>query len=440
MGDLMIVSLFIFLGCLLLAALTQRWWKSYLNPVTWGVLAWMPALVMLGWAPMFVSPIYIHQNRPLSFLVFVAMGLGFASFWAGCALVKTLSAPDAFQLRREPPSLPSNLMRLFAVFALGLGIFIYAYLNSGLTEIAEMDTRQVAESRLAFHVGPISFLVLFMDIAAIGFYTRFLQTRRWLNIIPLIVALLAYGATLQKSPVIWILIAGIFISALHPRAFYELFLRRLHTVVGLGLAAVLTAVGLAATNTARGITAVPLTTASSPFLEQFYIYSGATAIKNLSVTLEGYLPADGPTFGAFIIRPLLWNFVDRDIFVSGRYFEGVNTATYLNFGWIDFRWAGFVITPLIIGVLVMLFIRFALSGSLVGLVSGAIAARVVVFSSSTDVMFEATTWYTLVLAFVADYITKFHGPARSRALLTPAERIPAPAALARPADERSPSI
>ena len=436
----MIAALFTLLGCLFLAALTQRWWRSYLNPVTLGVLSWTPGLVMLNFPPLFISPIYIHQNRELSYLVYIAMGLGFLSFWAGCAVAKAFSRRDAFEIRPERLRLRVVDLRMLVLFTIGLVIFIYAYLNSGLLDIAYMDQRQVAESRLALHIGPISFLMLLMDIAAVGFYARFLQTGRWLYALPILIALAAYGATLQKSPIVWILTAGVFVSALHPRAFYDLLLRRAVTQLGLALLAVGSIALLAATNTARGITAAALTSAPSPLIEQLYIYTGATAIKNLSVTLEGYLPSDGPTYGAYIIRPLLWNFVDRDMFASGRYFEGVNAATYLNNAWIDFRWAGFVITPFLTGVFVMLFIRFALTGSLAGLVFGAIAARAVVFTNGTDVIFETVTWYTLVLALIASYVSRPHTPAPVAPVPLSAPRgSPAMAPRPGPVGERSPT-
>ena len=437
----MIGAFFTVLGCIFLAVLTQRWWKSYLNPVTLGVLAWTPALIMIHFPPLFVSPIYIHQNRDLSFLVYIAMGLGFLGFWAGCAFAKAFSKPDAFEVQAERLRFRVDPVRLLILFGIGLAIFLYSYLNSGLLDLAYMDQQQVAESRLALHIGPLSFVMLLMDIAAVGFYARFLQTGRWLYAMPILIALLAYGATLQKSPIVWILTAGVFVSALHPHAFYELVLRRAITQLGLAVVAAGSIAGLAATNTARGITAATLTTAPSPFIEQLYIYTGATAIKNLSVTLEGYLPSDGPTFGAYIIRPLLWNFVDRDMFASGRYFEGVNAATYLNTAWIDFRWAGFVITPFLTGVLVMLFIRFALSGSLAGLIFGAIAARAVVFTIGTDVIFETVTWYTLILALLASYVSKSHRPIAAPGASAPATPgISRPmAAPPRPPEERSPA-
>src|SRR5438045_827775 len=54
--------------------LSLLWWRSYLNPVALGVLSWTPGLVMMNWPQYFLSPLYIHQNREFSILVWYAMG------------------------------------------------------------------------------------------------------------------------------------------------------------------------------------------------------------------------------------------------------------------------------------------------------------------------------------------------------------------------------
>lgn len=397
------------LVCLVLARLAWRWWPNYLNPVVIGIFAWIPALVMINFPQFFVAAIYIHQNRPFSWLVYLAMAMAFLGFWAGCATVKALTPRRALEGDVSKRTLTIDPLRLLALYLLGAGIFIYGYLTSGLIDMAYMDEKQVAESRIALHLGPISFLNLLMDIGAIGFFALFLQRKKWIYALPLLFALLLYSGTLQKSAIVWMLTAAIFVSALFPRAFYELLLRRAITQIFLVFLAVGSLIVLALTNTARGITASTLTMASSPLLEQFYIYSGATAIKNLSVTIEGYLPSEGPTLGAYLIRAILWNFVDRDIFDSGRYFEGVNAATYLNNAWIDFRWAGFFIIPFLTGAAVMLYLRFAMTGRLVGLLFGAVAMRAVIFSIGTDIIFEPVTWYMLILALAADLIVQQRG-------------------------------
>lgn len=418
-----LISIGTVIFCLLLARLAWRWWPNYLNPVVIGIFAWIPALVMINFPQFFVSPIYIHQNRPFSWLVYLAMAIAFLGFWSGCATVKALSGRRSLERDVSKRPLTIDPLRLLALYLIGVGIFIYGYLTSGLLNMAYMNEQQVAESRVALHMGPISFLNLLMDIAAIGFFALFLQRRKWIFALPLLFALILYSGTLQKSAIVWMLTAAIFVSALYPRAFYEMLLRRAVTQVLLVLMAVGSLVVLALTNTARGITASTLTMASSPFIEQFYIYSGATAIKNLSVTIEGYLPSEGPTLGAYVIRTILWNLVDRDIFDSGRYFEGVNAATYLNNAWIDFRWPGFFIIPFLTGAAIMLYLRFSMSGRLVGLMFGAVAMRAVIFSIGTDIIFEPVTWYMLILAIAADLVVQQRGKETQRGL-SPDRRVP----------------
>lgn len=410
-----LIALVTVIFCLALARLAWRWWPNYLNPVVIGIFAWIPALVMINFPQFFVSAIYIHQNRPFSWLVYLAMVIAFLGFWAGCATIKALTSRRVFARDASRRTLTIDPLRLLALYVLGAGIFIYGYLTSGLLDMAYMNEQQVAESRLALHLGPISFLNLLMDIGAIGFFALFLQQRRWIYALPLFFALVLYSGTLQKSAIVWMLTAAIFVSALYPRAFYELLLRKAVTQILLVFMGVGSLVVLALTNTARGITASTLTMASSPLLEQFYIYSGATAIKNLSVTIEGYLPSEGPTLGAYLIRTILWNLVDREIFDSGRYFEGVNAATYLNNAWIDFRWPGFFIVPFLTGAAVMLYLRFAMTGRLVGLMFGAVAMRAVIFSIGTDIIFEPVTWYMLILAIAADLFVQQRGKEIARA-------------------------
>ena len=406
----MIETLLTLLVCASLFVASRLWWKSHLNPVALGIIAWTPALIMLNWPPYFLSPVYIHLNRPVYPLVYVALAIAFFSFWAGCAAVKALSKPLAFEVVPARLALRVDPGRLLAVFAVGLSIFLYAYVQSGLMNVGELDQTQIAEGRLAIHIGPISFLIGLMDIAAIGFFARFLQTGRWTNLVPLLVVMAAYIAILQKSPVVWMTSAAIFVAALHPRsAYYFLWrnsARRLATIAF----AFLILSALFAINQARGISDVELTASSSRITEQTYIYSGASAIMNVSVTLEGYLPSSPPVYGAYLARPILWYTTDRSLFDSGRYFEGINAATYLNNAWLDFRWYGFFITPFLTGIFVMLFIRASLSGSLAGLVFGAVAARAVIFSEATDIIFDPTVWIMLALALAADFAVRRHRP------------------------------
>jgi hypothetical protein len=400
----------------LLLGASQAWWRSHLNPVTLGLLSWTPGLVMINWPPFFLSPLYIHLNRPVSPLLYLALGLALIAFWAGCATVRSLSRPSAFQLDPAKLAWRANLPRVVVLFAVGLGIFLYAYLNSGLLDLTQLDDVGVAESRLKLHLGWVSFLISFMDIGAIVLFSRFVQGGSRLNGLPMLVAILCQAATLQKSRFVFLLIGCVFVAALHPRETYRIFLssipRRL-LIVGVVVASGFALLGM---NAARGIAVVQMTSASSPILEQFYIYSNASAMQNLSVTLEGYIRSDPPALGAYLARPILWHFWDRDLFFATRYFEGVNAATYLIYGWADFRWAGFVIMPFLLGVLVMLFLRAALGGSLIGLVFGVLQMQAVIYSSGTDVLFDPTASVVMILGAAA-WLFADYRPGRRRAAL-----------------------
>lgn len=396
----------------LLISASQAWWRSLFNPVTWGLLSWTPGLVMMHWPPFFLSPLYIHLNRPLTPLLYVALALAFVSFWAGCATVKTLSSADAYVRNPDKLRWRANLPRTVALFAIGLAVFVYAYLNSGLLDMANLDEVGVAESRVRLHFGWASFLILFMDIGSILMFTRFLQRGNALYALPMLIALLCQAATLQKSRFIFLLIGCVFVACLYPRETYRLFLssgpRRL-AVVALGLAAV---AALFIMNEIRGIAVVQMTSASSPILEQVYIYSNASAIQNMSVTLEGYMPSDPPALGAYLFRPIMWHFLDKDLLFATRYFEGVNAATYLIYGWADFRWVGFFTFPFALGAISMLCIRAALGGSLIGIMLGVIQLQAIIYSSGTDVMFDPTASVVIALSLIAWLLVDFHGRRR----------------------------
>jgi hypothetical protein len=345
--------------------------------------------------------------------MYVALLLAFVSFWAGCAVVKVLSPGDAFL--RKPANLAwrANLPRTLVLFAVGFAVFAYAYMNSGLLEMQNLDAVGVAESRLKLSFGWASFLMLFMDIGAIVIFTRFLQRGNPLYALPMLIALLCQAATLQKSRFIFLLMGCIFVATLYPKETYRIFLSSLPRralVVG---AAVAVLAALLAMNAARGIAVVQMTSASSPIYEQFYIYSNASAIQNVSVTLEGYMPSDPPALGAYMLRPILWHFIDRDLFFATRYFEGVNAATYLIYGWADFRWFGFIILPFAVGAISMLFIRAALGGSLLGIMLGVIQLQAVVYSSGTDVLFDPTASIIIGLSAIAWLLVDYR-PQRGR--------------------------
>jgi hypothetical protein len=382
------------------------WWRSFLNPVAFGILAWTPALVMLNWQPFFVSPLYIQLNRPVSASIYIALVVAFSSFWFGCMTVKALAKSGDFRVNEQLILSRFAPGRGLLLFIIGFLVFSYSYLQSGLTGMSQLDAAGVAESRLALHIGWISFIGLLMDITAIAFFAYFLRTGKWLFVLPIIIALVAYGATLQKSPVVWLGAGCAIASLLQPSASKRLLWHNVAARVIVLTISFLIILAMFWMNDVRGMSAAQLTTSSAAWEEQLFIYSGASAIKNLAVTIDGYLPSDPPALGAYLMRPLFWLFLDMESLQVSRYFEGVNTGTYLIYGWADFRWLGLVLTPFLAGILVMVYLRFATRGELWGLILGAIALRALAISASTDFLFDPTATILIVLALGASWFTR----------------------------------
>lgn len=397
----MIGTLITLVVCFGLLALSQWWWRSLLNPVSLGILAWTPALVMLNWPPYFLSPLYIQLNRPVSLYVYIAMAVALLSFWAGCSLIKSLSPTHAFDVPRRTTDIDFNPVVAMGLFSVGFLVFVYSYLSSGLADISNLDNQQIAESQYNLHLGLISFLELFMDMAAIAMFAYYIRSKKFKYLIIPIFTVICYSLTLQKSPVVWLVIAYSVSALLQPKASYELLLSTQLRKMTVATVIIGVFVGFFLMNHARGLGDVQMTGASGPVVEQLYIYSGASAIMNLSVTIDGYLPSDPALHGGYLLRPVLWHFIDRDLFSATRYFEGVNTGTYLLYGWADFRWLGFATLPFFTGAAVMLLIRVAMTGSLLGIILGATGFRAVALSVATDVIFDPLTPIILTIAVFA---------------------------------------
>jgi hypothetical protein len=401
---MLIAILTLILWAILFAA-SRWWWRSHLNPVTIGLLAWLPALVLINFPPFFLSPYYIHLNRPIAFAVYVALALAFVSFWVGCATAKAFGDWGLGSDGKLRVLTLISLPRALLLYALGLVIFVYGYISSGLLDLPNLDQFQVAESRTNLHLGWISFLSLFMDSVAIVLFARMFQTGKKLYALPMLLALACQAATLQKSSTVFLLVACVFVSMLHPRAAKYFFWRTVPRRVAVVFTGLLVFVLLLTMNYARGIGVTGMT-ASTGLYEQIYIYSGASAIMNLSVTLEGYVPSDPPAMGLYIGRAIFWHIVDRDLIFATRYLEGVNAGTYLIYGWADFRWLGFVVTPFMTGLLIMLYIRLAQTGAVAGLILGAIGMRALIFSSNSDVIFDQSTGVLMLFAVATWLFTR----------------------------------
>lgn len=416
------------LSCVAALAVAIACWRHRLNPIVLGVLAWAPAFVMAAFPREFLSPVYEYLNHDIDVLAFVAMFMGFVSFSLGVMMVLAVVGRRGWDRQLAAHSVQIHDHRLLILFALGLAVFIYSFARAGLGDVVNLDPEEVAESRLRLHLGPLSFVVLFIDIGAIVFLARLLETRRYVYAIPMFVAVICHMVTLHKSPTLFLVMSSVFVFLLYPKAAWEVVAgtRKRRLVLGIAIAVIL--VALLVMNALRGIGIIALTSFEWTWFEQFYIYSGGSAILNLSASVEGYVATPPPTLGLILAKPITWHLVDREMLNATVNLGGINAATYLIYPWSDFRWIGFVITPFLTGMVVTSFFWLALRKTIYGLMLGAIAFKAVIFSVNTDVIFDPTTLVVIVVAFIAHLLASRSRRARRRA---------APAGVQRP-DYRPP--
>lgn len=384
-------------------------WRSRFNPALTVLIAWAPALLVVRTPYYFISTTYAELNAGVALVTDLAIAVSFLSFLFGC-----LAVPDArsrlerwgdFTPGRSAHSQASD-WRLALLFALGFGIFVYAYQRAGLSSILAADAaaEDIYETRLAFHLGPISHLVLLIDIAYIVFLAKFFETRRAIYLVAPVLVALGYMATLQKSRVMFMCFSAIYLCFLYPRAsseiFFGTFKRRLAST---GL--VLLLMGLMIlSNVLRGMNLFRNMDYESPILEQLFIYSGGAAILNFSALFEGRIGSDPASMGVILFRIIFWPFVDRDTLNPTRYLEGINNGTALVFYWQDFGVIGLPLLCFILGMLITICYVVSTRRTIFGLTLGCVAFNSAVFSVYTDVMFEPATIIVLGFAWLVQLI------------------------------------
>ncbi len=381
-----------------------------------------PALVLFSWAPaltfsamdvVFIHPNYQALNYGVDLPAYVFLNINFFFFCLGSLFllslynlypIKRANAPSEGTLSPNPErfydlySLPMGLLFLFSLF-----ICLYALSKSGLSVAVGTDAKEVYDSRLAFHLGPINHFILLLDITAVFFFAKALIKQRLLYVIPFIAALFCYLLTLQKSRILFVFFSVTFVAIIYWREFVYLFLKSAVTRYSLYVVIILFIIGVALTNVARGIGITRYTTLDSVIVEQLFIYTGASAIRNLSATLSGVIQSDASTYGAIFIRSILWGSIDREILNPTRYYGGINNGTALIFYWWDLRGGAWVVS-FISGFVASLFLKRAESKKFIPLVLGCVAFNYCIFSVFTDQMYEPTT---LIFVFILIFSVLF---------------------------------
>jgi hypothetical protein len=401
----MVVQILIWLALIVCGLFISKIvWNHKLNPLRIGVIVWTPGIILATVPREFLSPYYYHLNHIIGHKIFIALVLGYIGFMLGVIAILALFGRAIRKKRYVVGELEVNEWRLFVLYIIGLITFVFLYTQSGLLNMADLEHSEIYEGRLNLHVGSVSFLTFLMDISGIIFFTRALESGRTIYSIPYVIAIFCQMATLQKSRTVFLVLGAVFVSFLKPlQAKRLLFATKLRLVLTI-LAIIFCLSALFVMNGLRGIGVTQATTFGSPLFEQVYIYSGATAILNLSSSIEGYSQSDEPKNGLLLFRPITWHIVDREMLNANKYLEGINAATYLINAWADFRWLGFLVTSFMTGGVITLYILIAFKSTVHGIVFGTVAFEAVVFSVNTDVVFDPTTPIILFFALFTSVI------------------------------------
>lgn len=387
----------------LVGAFVAAWqlWPCRLNPMALFVLAWAPGLLFTTVRYHFITDTYAVLNNGVGLITYCTVLYAFMAFSLGALVARDAFGPMYGSTGPITAVAMSDDRKLWQLFAIGLAVFIYAFAKSGLINQLNLSPEEVFERRLALHLGPVSHLVIFLDVTSTVFTAKYFETKRIRYLLPLVITLVCYAATLQKSRVLFIALSSTFITLLYPREAKKLiagtFVRKLISITVVFFFTVL----LLVMNAMRGIGSDRYTDFESTVTEQVFIYSGATAIINLAAAIEEHVTIDPPTNGLVLLRPLIWHFVDRESINPTKYFEGINASTFLIYPWADFRWMGIILVPFLTGFLVTLYFRMAWRRSILGFMLGAIGFYAVALSVNTDVVFDPTTLVILIVSVMA---------------------------------------
>ena len=315
-------------------------------PVVIG-LAWAPALYLASLGVEFTSPVYSHlsnQNIVLSYtIIFIAFIFVFFGYTLGCHN-KSITNKDLV--------LTGPLMNLHLLFWAVLSLYAYIILESNvvLAWATRMLPTEVLEHRQNLHIGTINHLILGLNFLAANYLIIFMQSKKKVYLVPLLLVFLAHAATLQKSAIIGFVLQIFFVSVLS-ETFTANFHRRkvfgwvAAAVLGLGLVLL-----LLRTNEIRGIGLDQMTNLSTTS-EQLFIYLGGPAIINFSATLNGDLPWVDLS-GLLMFQSFAWILGGREMFAVTKYLEGINNGTALMYWWADMGLFGIMLHSTILGFVV----------------------------------------------------------------------------------------
>lgn len=376
-------------------------------PVVIG-LAWAPALYLASLGVEFTSPVYSHlSNQKIALpytIIFIAFIFVFFGYTLGC---RNKSIPN------KNLALTGQLMNLHLLFWAVLSLYAYIILKSNvvLALFTTMLPTEVLELRQNLHIGTINHLTLGLNFLAANYFLIFMQSKKKVYLIPLLLVLLAHAATLQKSAIMGFVLQIFFVSVLSKTFTVNFHRRKVFRLVAaavLGLGLVLL---LLRTNEIRGIGLNQVTNLDTTS-EQLFIYLGGPAILNFSATLNGDLPWVDLS-GLLMFQSFAWILGGREIFEVTRYLEGINNGTALMYWWADMGLLGIILHSTVLGFVVGK-LQLRIRDNMLMLYFCAMSYQFLAMSVFTESLYQPTTVLIVFNVFVLQILLKLRIRATSQ--------------------------
>lgn len=242
---------------------------------------------------------------------------------------------------------------IFAAFSVAFAIYAYAVVRTGGVPAFSEDVNVVRAAFIPATLGV--FLVLFqlvvpLTTAKIVIYG--VKDSRFEILLSVIALVCSFLTTQRIAAIEMFLMSFVIFAVLWPYTPRHIRWqrRKIFSVYGPLLMAgfVWAFVYIGQT---RGLDAMPLTDIKDRVLEQFFIYFGGPAPRNLQMTMEGgiYHGINEAKYGALFFRPILWFTQYRGMVDIVDTFKGPNNATSFFQYYLDFGVAGVILISMFWG-------------------------------------------------------------------------------------------
>lgn len=396
-------GIFIILFLVLCLMASKQVFRYRLNaPLVIG-LAWAPALILSTLEIQFISSRYYYLSNLDNSLVYVLVVLSFISIFVGYA-IGYRNKPMGMMLF----SVDKRLSILNVLFFSLLFAYAYAIFNSNvlLAWVEDLEPQEVSENRINVHMGWVSHLFLGLNFLAAHYLVMFKKSKKKVFLLPLVFLVFTHGMTLQKSPVFGFVLQMLFLYILMPKSSgmvkkLNFKFSRLLLIVALGVFLV----GFfLVSNEMRGIGVHHRLTDLHPIVEQFVIYLGATAILNMSASVNELIQMVELS-GLLKFQSLSSLTGDRAFFNVTEYLQGINNGTVLMYWWADMGLFGVIYHGIVFGLLVG-FVQIHARKSMLMLYFSSLLYQFLAMSIFTEFLYSARTVLTVLVIIVLNFLLR----------------------------------